>query len=434
VKREFDEMSQSPSILMIGAGAAGLAAGRALHDVGCDVLILEARDRIGGRIDTDYEFADLPIELGAEFIHGEQAVTHDLVRQAGLSVIPVERLGNLWWADQGQKAVPMLDMPQRRRMGILWPLVLCDGLAGANLQSDVSVAEYLHSKGRGRQTLARADVLLAQMCCARLDSLSCYDLIREMRTDHAGKQEARIAEGYGALLAWYSRDLPIRRNLPVSEIRWNADGVTVIAGEHVYNARRCIVTVPVSILQQKVIRFDPPLSDRKQWAIDALRMEAATKLIYRFREPLWRSDLTYMAHPGLAARWWTPGYGRAKAAVMCAFITADRAQQIDAMEEEQALNTGLQELSVLLDVSLERLRAELAAGRRVSWASDPYTLGGYAHAPPGAAEARPILAQPEGDVLFFAGEATAYDTNPQTVHGAIESGWRAARECLAAIS
>jgi monoamine oxidase len=91
-------MSESPSVLIIGAGAAGLAAGRALHEAGCDALILEARERIGGRIHTDYQFADFPVELGAEFIHGERTVTHDLVRQAGLSVIPVERLGNLWWA------------------------------------------------------------------------------------------------------------------------------------------------------------------------------------------------------------------------------------------------------------------------------------------------------------------------------------------------
>jgi len=84
----------------------------------------------------------------------------------------------------------------------------------------------------------------------------------------------------------------------------------------------------------------------------------------------------------------------------------------------------LQELIRLLDVSMDRLKSQLIAARRCSWAAEPYMLGGYAHVPPGAAQARPLLAQPEGDVLFFAGEATAYDTNPQTVHGAFESGGR----------
>jgi monoamine oxidase len=90
----------------------------------------------------------------------------------------------------------------------------------------------------------------------------------------------------------------------------------------------------------------------------------------------------------------------------------------------------LNELAVLLGKSVDELRSACIQSQRVAWMVDPYALGGYAHIPPGSADARPILAQPVGDVLFFAGEATAYDTNPQTVHGALESGWRAARECL----
>jgi monoamine oxidase len=417
-------------VLIIGAGAAGLAAGRMLHDAGSDGLILEARDRIGGRISTDYDFADVPVELGAEFIHGECAATHDLVRQAGLKTLPVVRMDNLWWAADGQPAV------SRRKLAPALKQQL-EGLLDdyhrleASLPDDLSLEAYLRGRGWDGAALIMADVLLAQTCCARLDSLSCHDLIREMQTDQAGKEEARIREGYGALLRWYSQDLPIRLNTPVSDIQWNDDGVTVLAGDTRFQARKCIVTVPVSVLQRGMIRFDPPLGEDKRWAIQALRTEPATKLIYRFRERLWSGDLTFMAHPGLAARWWTPGYPREDAAVMCAYVTADRARRIDAMDEATALAFGLDELSVLLGIPLATLRGQLMTARRVAWAHDPYALGGYVHVPPGAAEARPLLAQPEGGVLFFAGEATAYDTNPQTVHGALESGWRAARECLA---
>jgi len=418
------------SVLIIGAGAAGLAAGQALHHAGCDILILEARGRIGGRIHTDYDFADIPVELGAEFIHGERAVTHELVRQAGLNTLPVVRMGNLWWADGESRAIPRGNLPAPLKAQLEGLLADYHRLVRADLPQDMALAAYLHSRGWDAPSLDMADVLLAQTCCANVASLSCHDLIRDMQHD-AGHEEARIAEGYGALLGWYSHDLPIRFITPVREIRWNDDGVTVPAGDATFNARKCIITVPVSILQKQHIRFDPPLSEGKRWAIDALRTEPATKLVYRFREAFWSSDLTFMAHTGLAARWWTPGYGRANAAVMCAYVTADRARTIDAMDEADALATGLQELSVLLDVPLETLRAEQVSARRVSWAAEAYTLGGYAHVPPGCAEARPLLAQPEGDVLFFAGEATAYDTNPQTVHGAIESGRRAAQECLA---
>lgn len=426
----LDEVSSTLSILIIGAGAAGLAAGRALLDAGCDLLILEARDRIGGRIYTDLSFADIPVELGAEFIHGERAVTHELVKQAGLNTLPVVRMGNLWWAEPTRPTVPRGQLPPALKQQLEGLLADYRQLSDANLPADLSLADYLRARGWNSDARALADVLLAQTCCARLDSLSCYDLIREMRVDHSGHEEARIAEGYDTLLKWYSRDLPIRLNTPVSKIRWNADGVTVIAGVTAFNARKCIVTVPVSILQQERIRFDPPLSEEKRWAIKALRVEPATKLIYRFHEPLWPDNLTYMAHTGLTARWWTPGYPRPNAAIICAYLTADRARQIDAMDESAALATGLQELSGLLDISLKRLQEQLVKARRFSWMAEPCTLGGYASVPPGAADARPLLAQPEGDVLFFAGEATAYDTNPQTVHGAMESGWRAARACM----
>ncbi|MCB0187576.1 MAG: FAD-dependent oxidoreductase, partial [Caldilineaceae bacterium] len=102
----------------------------------------------------------------------------------------------------------------------------------------------------------------------------------------------------------------------------------------------------------------------------------------------------------------------------------------DVIAEEDALKLGLDDLAYLLN--REDVHAKCVAAKRVTWAADPYALGGYAHIPPGAGAARPILARPEGAQLFFAGEATAYDTNPQTVHGAIESGWRAAAEVLAA--
>ena len=139
--------------------------------------------------------------------------------------------------------------------------------------------------------------------------------------------------------------------------------------------------------------------------------------------------MTYLAHTGIAARWWTPSYGRESEPVMIAYVTAGRARYIDALPDEDALALGLRELETLLGV--RNLEPYLAAARRASWALEPHTLGGYAHIPPGAADARLHLAAPLSGTLFFAGEATAHDSNPQTVHGAIGAGQRAAAECLA---
>lgn len=418
------------SSLIIGAGAAGLAAAHALQATGKNVLVLEARNRIGGRIYTDYSLTDFPLELGAEFIHGDGAPTYDLLQKANMGVIPVERKKKLWWALPNQAAFPVaLHSPDMQALiRRIWEDY--NGLQHATLETDMSLADYLRKKGYKAEQLAIADVLLAQTSCATLDGLSCYDLIREAQADTAGEGEARISVGYSSLLNWYSQAIPIQLNTPVAEIQWGRGGVSVITEERrVYHAKSCVITIPVSLLQQKTIVFDPPLPRQKQWAIDSFHMPPATKLIYGFRQRLWDADLTFMCHQGTTARWWTPSYGR-QGAVMACYITDRRAWKVDQMPESQALGLGLLELSKLLAIPLEALDRACVLAKRVAWSQEPYTRGGYASLAPHKAEARPLLAQPEGNVLFFAGEATAYHSNPQTVHGALESGWRAARECL----
>lgn len=418
--------------IVIGAGAAGLAAARLLHDEGRSVLIIEARDRIGGRIWTDHRFAGFPVELGAEFIHGDGAVTHALLAQANLTPLPVVRLDNLWWAENGQIARPRDRLSPAIRQKLDTLLARYATLSVIPLTNDLSLAAFLAQDDD--PDLDMADVLLAQTCCAPIDRLSTQDLQREMCVDSAGDGEARIGEGYDALLAWLSRGLSIEMSTKVDLIEWGPDRVIVRCGDRVFQGRSCIVTAPVSVLQRQSIHFDPPLSVRKREAITSFRIEPATKLIYRFTHRLWDASVTYIAHKGLAARWWTPGFGRDDAAVMCAFLTAERASKIDALPEKQALSIGLAELSQLIDVSLETLVASCEAMKRVSWAHDPFAHGGYAYVPVGKADCREILAEPEGKTLFFAGEAAAFFTNPQTVHGAIESGWRAARTCLESLS
>lgn len=414
--------------LIIGAGAAGLAAGRRLHDAGQQVRILEALNRMGGRIWTVADFANFPIEQGAELIHGEGAVTHQLLHAAGLHTLAAPRKAFFQWGGPtGLKPIAELPPTLRTTVAALFAAyaALPHTLA---VSTDISLADYFRTQGFDPAALRMADVIFAQTCCAALETLSCADLVREMQVDHAGLEEFRVREGYGALLAHYSAGLSIRFHCPVQTIRWQPQGVAVLTAQGEFTARQCIVTVPVSLLQAGTIRFEPPLSAAKQQAIAAFRMAPATKLLYRFQEPLWDDTFVYGGHDGLAARWWTPGHGRPGAAVLCCYITADRAAQVDALPEAEALQRGLTEISTLL--GRPDLPAACRDARRVAWAHEPYTRGGYAYLPPGHAAARPLLAQPEGDVLFFAGEATAYDTNPQTVHGAIESGWRAAQELL----
>ncbi|NWG21774.1 MAG: FAD-dependent oxidoreductase [Chloroflexi bacterium] len=413
-------------IIILGAGASGIATARRLHDAGVAVQVLEARDRIGGRIWTDCDFASFPVELGAEFIHGEHAVTHQLVAAAGMAPVPVDRYGKLRWSDGGPAL--LLDMlPSERRRMIVALFRALDALRDIPEPADRSLAAYLRAHGFDTGALEVADVLLAQTCCAPIETLSCADLARELRADRAGKREYRLREGYTALLTWYARDLDIRCGAAARLVRHSSGGVIVETDAGVFHADRCVVTLPVGVLQAGTPRFEPPLGAGKQWAIGALRVEPGTRLLYRFDEPLWDRDLTFMAHAGVAARWWTPGYPAEDAAVIVCYATADRARMLDALDAHDALQAGLRELQTLL--GRDDLAQRCIAATRVAWGADPYACGGYAHVPPGAAAARPVLAESEG-VLHFAGEATAFDSNPQTVHGAIESGWRAADEVL----
>ena len=144
-------------VIIIGAGAAGIAAGRKLHDAGKDILIIEARERIGGRIHTSYDFADEPVELGAEFIHGENAVTHELVKQAGLHVIPVDRYGKLRWAQYSRPAVPISALPSQLRATVTGLFMHYRAMPEHMPVPDVSLGQYLREKGWDEEALKVLD-------------------------------------------------------------------------------------------------------------------------------------------------------------------------------------------------------------------------------------------------------------------------------------
>jgi monoamine oxidase len=253
------------------------------------------------------------------------------------------------------------------------------------------------------------------------------ELARELRQHDKGPGDFHILAGYDRVLAAIAAGLDIRLDTPVETIRWDADGVEVATPRGAYSARSAVVTLPLALLKAGAVRFDPPLPAAKLRAIETLAMAAAMKLHLRFAAPFWDHDMTFLTADQPIAVWWTIRPG---APLLTGFLTGPRAERLARYGEEGAIERGLAQLDALFDGAPSRL---FAAGQLIDWAADPWARGGYSSAPPGAHGQRRALAAPAG-ALHFAGEATVFEDNPATVHGALRSGERAAGEILNAIA
>jgi monoamine oxidase len=428
-------------VLVIGAGAAGLAAARALADAGRRVIVLEARARIGGRVWTDRAFAAIPVERGAEFIHGEQADSWALVRRAGLRTESFSRWqGRRIVAEDGRLAGDEL---LHARTDLQRVFTLEQQLAEYQ-GPDCSLAEWLAANDYSPLAAHIADLRLAHSNCATPATISVAELTHELKIADKGPGDFHILDGYDRLLALLAEELDIRLGTAVTEIQWAEDGVTIetirkggkemlehrdrsrspnLPVSQSFRANRAIVTLPLALLQANAVVFDPPLPAAKRAAIAALTMAPAMKLLLRFEERFWDAGMTFLTGRDPVPVWWTI---RRDMPLLTGFITGPRAARLAAHEPEGALEQGMAALSAIFGDAPRRL---FAAGAVVDWAADEWARGGYSSVPPGAHGQRAVLAQPSG-ALHFAGEATVFANNPATVHGALHSGARAAREIL----
>jgi len=416
-------------VIAIGAGATGLAAAHALAQAGRRVIVLEARDRIGGRVWTDHHFASVPVERGAEFIHGQQADTWAWVRRAGARTEPVTRwAGRRLVQEDGRLVGP--DVFEQR--SDLAPVFTLEERLTAYTGPDISLAEWLAAQQFSPLAAHIADMRLAHANCASPATISVAELAHELRISDKGPGDFHILDGYDRVLALVAEGLDIRLGTPVAGIQWGEDGVEVVVETFKrsnfqtferFTAPQAIVTLPLAVLKAGVVAFDPPLPSAKQQAIAALNMAPAMKLILRFEEPFWDHDMTFLTGRDPLPVWWTVRPG---APLLIGFVTGPRAARLAAHGPDDVLEQGLAALAVIFGDAPRRL---FAAHALVDWAADDWARGGYSSVPPGMHGMRAVLAQPAG-ALHFAGEATVFANNPATVHGALHSGERAASELL----
>ncbi len=431
-------------VLVLGAGAAGLAAARDLSHAGLRVTIIEARPRVGGRILTLHDSrSPVPLELGAEFIHGERAETLSLAQAAGLAVLELPGLHDLAAAGRFKAMDGFWELVDRMNKDLARRLV--------RRGRDFPVSEYLDSRSVPPARRGMLRDFLQGFYAAHPDRLSAESLAVEARgegnaeRDEVAGGQFRIANGGDALMKWLRDGLdPDRTELRLSTVaqtvEWKRESVRVgcrgadRAPLPTVSARTAVITLPLAVLKAGMVRFEPALP-AKQRALAGLETGQVFKIVLRFREAIWddassadRGGLNFLHGQGAEVpTWWTTLPVRSP--VLVGYVGAVAAEQLLAEEPPSRLERTLVALSEILAVPRRDLEDQLDASASHDWRADPFARGAYSYIGVGGIGAPRALARPVEGTLFFAGEAT---DGPQigTVAGALASGRRAAREVL----
>ncbi|HWE42046.1 MAG TPA: NAD(P)/FAD-dependent oxidoreductase [Gemmatimonadaceae bacterium] len=434
-------------IIVIGAGVAGLAAARALVRSGEEVRVLEARDRIGGRILTERsESLRVPIELGAEFVHGEAREVAEVAREAGLLLCDVR--GDRWRVE-GKRLTDVDDF-----WGDVETVL---GKLRSDREPDRSFQDFLET-GPGGPKLARARAIAREYVAG----FHAADpaLISERALADGGAPEgpaeertARVLDGYDTVPGWLARELDgsIETGVVVRAVRWRRGSVAVDAIEGASGARRryegraLVVTVPLGVLiaagGDGAIAFEPEPRGHLA-AARKLAMGDARRVVLAFDEPVWEQvpksrlpedaviSMMSFLHgddPSFPV-WWTMMPVRAP--LLVGWAGGVRATSMVGVPPSEVIGRAVSALSRSLGIAKRRLAGAVTEAWTYDWGNDPFARGAYSYSMVGGSGAAKTLARAVEDTLFFAGEACDGRGRNGTVHGAIASGIRAAKQVV----
>lgn len=424
-------------VIIVGAGAAGLTALRELDRAGCNVLCLEARDRIGGRVYTVRDpLSPIPVELGAEFVHGRPA-----------EITEIARSGQLALYDCTERAVHV-ENGQVQDESDAWELVgeiLDDMQRAASSGPDRSFRSFLEHSSHPEAAKRLATAYVEGFNAARQELAGIASLAEDARAagQIGGDQSLRVRDGYDAVIHHVLQGIDnatakVRLNSIVESVDWQPGSASVhvrsaLTGRKAsFTSRRVLITVPLGVLHAGSIQFNPE-PDILDFA-SALAFGQVIRLTLRFREPFWTSN-SRLADAGFLLSqeqffptWWTPLPVRAP--IMTGWSAGPHCDSLLGRRQAEILSCALADLARITNANEDRLAEILEAAYFHDWYSDPFARGAYSYVPVGARGARKQLAEPVSGTLYFAGEATELNGHSATVHGAIMSGKRAARQIL----
>lgn len=413
-------------VIIIGAGAAGLSAAQALAQASVRVLVVEARDRVGGRVySVPSSRRIVPAELGAEFIHGPAPQTMAILRGAGSAAIETGGGGDD--DEDFIEAAHLLD----------------DAHA---LTQDMSVADYLSRFARdpAKSNAAAAARAFVEGFEAADPAIASVISIAEERESGTDDFSTRPAGGYPVVFdalrnGCAQAGVRIELEAPVDRITWKGGSVHVAARDRRFEARAAIVTVPIGVLRSGSVQFEPALPAEKQRALDHIVMGDVVKVVMRFRTAFWEEiaggrfrDVAFFRvfESSDFPAYWTQIPLHAEH--VNAWAGGPRAAALRLLPRDEIFARALHGFGeVIGDVT--RAKDEFEEAFYHDWTADPYARGAYSYLRVGGGDARVQLGASLKQTLFFAGEAVSTNGQGGTVNGAIDSGERAARDVLAAL-
>lgn len=424
--------------IILGAGMAGLAAARTLVVAGMRVVILEAKDRVGGRILTRH-FREETVELGAEFVHGKPVSLWKLIEEAGVATYELDGQ-QFCWRDESlnECGADFSDNMQ-------WMEALKEWKG-----ADCSFAEYLDRANVPEASRAELISYVEGFNAADHHLIGVASLGKQQVAEDASEGDRLfcIRGGYSQLPEFLAHEFTkaggtIAKNTSVERVVWEPGRVEVrCAGRgcpEKFRAPRVIVTLPLAVLQSGNVQFSPGLR-HVQEAMTGLRMGHVCRMVMLFRERFWEQikepnglqafrNMSFLFNiPGSLPTWWTQS--PENSSKMTAWAGGPRADLLAEASPYEIAHSALGTLSKVFGLEPVRVRDLLLHTELHDWQRDPYAFGAYSYAAVDGLTAPETMARPVESTIFLAGEHTDLTGNWGTVHAAMDSGIRAAQQVL----
>jgi len=422
-------------ILIIGAGASGLAAAYELSLADKKLVVLEARNRIGGRIHSvaDHRFEQI-IETGAEFIHGKLPVTLELLKKAGIKHHSIK--GKMWQIENGEiKKTGEFIVGWNKLMSHL-----------RELKTDIPIKEFLNQHFPDEKDKELRDSVIKFVegydaaDASRASSLALLDEW-ENEDDH----EERIDNGYLQLMHFLEEKIKEKGNdiflsRVVKNISWQKDRVVVnTTNDEQFVASKVLITIPLGLWQAEekegYISFAPALAKKRQ-AAQKMGFGTVVKIVFQFHNQFWEEetpnklkDARFIFSDAFIPTWWSQH--PVKNGMLTGWLAGPKAMELKDATKDEMLEKGLQSLSYIFGVGKLFIEKKLVAHSIVNWTVEPFTYGAYSYATLDTKWAKKVLGEPIEETLYFAGEALYDGTEAGTVEGALANGIEVARNIIA---